>query len=184
MMDIILFWMTGALISGFLCRLLSLPISIGFIATGYFFVKVGLHDKSDILEIPSELGIALLLFSLGLKLKPSYFLNKDIIGVFVLHSLILCLIYYILWDQQIEAKLKIGLCLALTISSTLVAAQSLETRRELNTFHGRLTILILVFQDVLALLLLLFFSISEVNHKTLYLSVSYTHLTLPTTPYV
>ena len=169
MMEIILFWMTGALISGFLCRLLSLPISIGFIAAGYFFVKVDLHDKSDILEIPSELGIALLLFSLGLKLKPSYFLNKDIIGVFVLHSLILCLIYYILWDQQIEAKLKIGLCLALTISSTLVAAQSLETRKELNTFHGRLTILILVFQDLLALLLLLFFSITEVNHKTLYL---------------
>ena len=75
MMEIILFWMTGALISGFLCRLLSLPISIGFIATGYFFVKVDLHDKSDILEIPSELGIALLLFSLGLKLKPSYFLS-------------------------------------------------------------------------------------------------------------
>ena len=81
----------------------------------------------------------------------------------------MCLIYYILWDQQIEAKLKIGLCLALTISSTLVAAQSLETRKELNTFHGRLTILILVFQDLLALLLLLFFSITEVNHKTLYL---------------
>ena len=59
MMEIILFWMTGALISGFLCRLLSLPISIGFIAAGYFFVKVDLHDKSDILEIPSELGIAL-----------------------------------------------------------------------------------------------------------------------------
>ena len=168
-MEIILLWMTGALILGFLCSLLSLPISIGFIATGYFFLKVDLHDKNDILEIPSELGVALLLFSLGLKLRPSYFLNKHIIGVFFLHSLFLSLIYYIFWDQQIGSDLKFGLCLALTISSTLVAAQSLETRKELNTFHGRLTIILLVFQDVLALLLLLFFSISELNHKTLYL---------------
>ena len=37
-----------------------------------------------------------------------------------------------------------------------MASQALETRREISTFHGRISVIILVFQDILALALLLY----------------------------
>ena len=81
-MEILLFWMTGALICGQIFRLLSLPILVGFIFSGYIFSIFDLNDTSSILSIPAEIGVELLLFSIGLKIKPSYFLNLDIFSVF------------------------------------------------------------------------------------------------------
>ena len=86
-MGTILIWMTAALILGQIFKTLSLPVIVGFIASGYLFSIVDFADEQGLLEIPSEVGIELLLFSIGLKIRPSYFLNPDLIIVFLLHSL-------------------------------------------------------------------------------------------------
>ena len=46
------------------------------------------------------------------------------------------------------------LCVSLTLSSTVIASKVLDDRNELKTFHGRISIIILIFQDILALILL------------------------------
>ena len=74
-METIFFWMTGALICGQIFRLLSLPIIVGFIFSGYLFSIFNFEETNKLLDLPAELGVELLLFSIGLKIKPSYFLN-------------------------------------------------------------------------------------------------------------
>ena len=75
-METIFFWMTGALICGQIFRLLSLPILVGFIFSGYLFSIFNFEDTNKLLDLPAELGVELLLFSIGLKIKPSYILLK------------------------------------------------------------------------------------------------------------
>ena len=97
-MGTILLWITGALIFGLVCKYLSLPVVVGFIAVGYCFGTTPFTDNEEILTVPSEIGVELLLFSLGLKIKPSSFLNPDLILVFLMgikllktpHHLVLC----------------------------------------------------------------------------------------------
>ncbi len=153
-MEIILLWMTGALICGQIFRLFSLPILIGFIFSGYIFNIFNFEDTNEILALPAELGVELLLFSIGLKIKPSYFLNLDIISVFFVHTGVLSLIYFLFLSYDINVLILLILCTSLTLSSTVIASKVLDDRKELKTFHGRISIIILIFQDILALILL------------------------------
>ncbi len=168
-MEIIFVWMIGALILGQMLKTLSLPPLIGFIFAGYIFNLIGFSDSQNILDIPSEIGVELLLFSLGLKIKPNSFLNKDLISVFFIHAASITLIYFFLLNISINFELKLLLCIALTFSSTIIASKSLEARKELNTFHGRISIVILVFQDVLALCLLVYMKTDDLSINSLYL---------------
>ena len=169
MIGTILFWLTGALLFGLICRIISLPIVVGFILAGYCFGMTPFTDESEILALPSEIGVELLLFSLGLKIKPSSFLNFDLGIVFLMHSALLAIIYYFLIDFESEVIMNAFLCIALTFSSTIIASKSLEARQELTSFHGRLSIIFLVFQDILALSLLLYSTAGNVSTNVLYL---------------
>ena len=168
-MGIILLWITGALIFGLICKYLSMPVVVGFIAVGYCFGTTSFADNEEILAIPSEIGVELLLFSLGLKIKPSSFLNPDLILVFFIHSIAVAVTYYFLIDLNAEPSMKILLCIALTLSSTIIASKSLESRHELSSFHGRLAIIFLVFQDILALFLLLYSTTGNISFDAFYL---------------
>ena len=168
-MDLILIWLSGALFFGFIFKVLSLPILIGFITSGYFFSYISFSDNDEILSIPSKIGVELLLFSIGLKVKPSSFLSLSFLNVFFLHSLLITLIYFILLNINIDFEAKILLCIILTFSSTVIASKSLEDRKEINSFHGRNSILILIFQDILALFLLLYTNETNLSFYTLLL---------------
>ena len=78
-MDTVLLWMAGALICGQIFRFLSLPILVGFIFSGYLLNFFDFGDTNKLLSYPAQLGVELLLFSIGLKIKPSFFLNFDLI---------------------------------------------------------------------------------------------------------
>lgn len=155
-METILIWMTVALVGGYAFKILSLPTSAGFIIAGYILTLFNFSDEADYLTIPAEIGVGLLLFSLGLKIKPSYFYNKYLILVFVAHSIAVSSFFFLLLQLDVGLEIKLGLCIALSVSSTIVASKALETRREISTFHGRISVIILVFQDILALALLLY----------------------------
>ena len=138
-METILLWMASALFAGYLCRLVFIPTIVGFIASGYVF---SLYDGSEkaLLEIPSEIGVELLLFSIGLKIKPSSLLNPSLFFVFLLHSFAVFFLFLILVNLGVTLEIKMLICLAFTFSSTIIASKALENRNELTTFHGRLAI--------------------------------------------
>ena len=65
------------------------------------------------------------------------------------------------------------LCISLTLSSTVIASKVLDDRKELKTFHGRISIIILIFQDILALILLTSISFDHIHRFSLFFVVVY-----------
>ena len=170
-MDIILLWMAGALICGQIFRFLSLPILVGFIFSGYLFNYFDIGDSNNLLSLPAELGVELLLFSIGLKIKPSFFLNFDLVLLFFLNTLILSSIYFLFLHFEINLINFIILCISLTFSSTVIVSKVLENRNELKTFHGRISIIIIIFQDIIALILLTFTEVEQLSTNFFYVLI-------------
>lgn len=164
-------WMTGAFFVGQVFRFISLPPLAGFILSGYLFTILGMSDDIGLLEIPAEIGVELLLFSIGLKIRPSAFLNTYLIIVVLLHTLFITMIFFLLSGIDLALEGKIIICMALSFSSTVIATKSLESRKELTSFHGRLSVLIIIFQDIIALLLLGYMQVSSLSFSTLYLLI-------------
>ncbi len=114
------------------------------------------RDDSIILDHLSHLGVLLLLFTVGLKLKLGNLVRREVIGgsllPFLISSvLVLPAIMLILDSDWREAML---LAIALSFSSTVLAAKVLESKRELRAFHGRVAIGVLIIQDLIALVVM------------------------------
>ncbi|MCQ4296944.1 cation:proton antiporter [Pseudomonas stutzeri] len=154
-------WIAFAFVLGLAARYIGLPPLIGYLAAGFALstagsdVGVGPND-SDILQHLAHLGVLLLLFTVGLKLKISNLVRREVIGGSLLHFVISSLlvlpgIVLILDMPWNEALL---LAIALSFSSTVLAAKVLESKRELRAFHGRVAIGVLIIQDLIALVVM------------------------------
>ena len=143
-----------ALVFVTLFRKLGLGATLGYIVGGIIIGPhlLGLVGDTEQLASISEIGIALLLFLVGLELQPSrlWRLRKDIFGLglaqVVLCGLALSLFIYLLLGISPEAALAIGLPLGL--SSTAQVLPMLRADRELNTPQGERAFSILLFQDL------------------------------------
>ncbi len=143
-----------ALVFVTLFRKLKLGATLGYIVGG---VIIGPHllalvEDPEELSSLSEIGIALLLFIIGLELRPRrlWRLRNDIFGLglaqVVLCGLMLSLFIHLTLDVTAPAALAIGLPLAL--SSTAQVLPMLQSNHELNTPQGERAFSILLFQDL------------------------------------
>jgi predicted Kef-type K+ transport protein len=154
-------WIGFAFSIGLLVRLAGLPSLVGYLAAGFLIASVSGEldlpsESGEVLAHVSHLGVLMLLFTVGLKLHVRNLIKPEVIGGSVLHFLASGMLYapaiYLILDITIyEAVL---LAVALSFSSTVLAAKVLESKRELRAFHGRVAIGILVIQDLLALLVM------------------------------
>jgi len=137
-----------------LFRRLKLGATLGYIVAGALIGPelLGLIRDPEQLTSVTEIGIALLLFIVGLELQPSrlWRLRKDIFGLglaqVVLCGLALSLLLYLALGLSPEASLAIGLPLGL--SSTAQVLPMLRSDNELNTPQGERAFSILLFQDL------------------------------------
>ena len=148
-------WLCFAFGLGLFMRLIGLPPLVGYLAAGFILSILG-HETNDILDHVSHAGVLLLLFSVGLKLRPRSIITREVLAGSLLHMLITVgFVYLVLisvFNTSRELALIVGL--ALSFSSTVVAAKVLESKRELRAFHGRLAIGILIMQDLIAVVIL------------------------------
>ena len=143
-----------ALVFVTLFRRLGLGATLGYIVGGTLIGPhlLGLVGDPEQLTSISEIGIALLLFLVGLELQPSrlWRLRKDIFGLglaqVVLCGIALSLFIHFTLDVTLPASLAIGLPLGL--SSTAQVLPMLRSDRELNTPQGERAFSILLFQDL------------------------------------
>ena len=157
-MENYIIWISGALFFGQIFKTLSMPVLVGFIFSGYVFNLLGFADYNNILEKPGNIGIDLLLFSIGLHIKPAKLFNFGYFSIVLFHTLLVSIIYLLFINLDFLIEIKVLFCVALTFSSTIIASKSLESRKEINSFHGKISIIILIFQDILLLCLLLYSS--------------------------
>ena len=144
----------AALVFVTLFRRLKLGATLGYIVAGALIGPevLGLIEDPEQLTSVTEIGIALLLFIVGLELQPSrlWRLRKDIFGL-GLAQVALCGIAISLFIQLVlsvswEASLAIGLPLAL--SSTAQVLPMLRSDNDLNTPQGERAFSVLLFQDL------------------------------------
>ncbi|KKS31366.1 hypothetical protein A2380_02685 [candidate division WWE3 bacterium RIFOXYB1_FULL_43_24] len=148
----------AAVLSGIM-RILKQPLVVGYVLTGLLvgphmlgFVKTG-----EEMSIFSEMGIAILLFIVGLHLNPKelkHFGSASIlIGLFqILFTTLFGFLISQFLNFSITESLYIGL--ALSFSSTIVVLKFLSDKKDLEKLYGRLAIGALLLEDVAAALAL------------------------------
>jgi len=155
----------AAFFFGLAVRPLGLPPLVGFLAAGFFINAIGPRfgmpsETGPILYYIANLGVLILLFTVGLKLKLKQIGEPQVIGVSILHFALSVVIFtpvaYLFFTEDWTVALLVGIGLA--FSSTVLAAKMLETKREMGNFHGRTAIGILIVQDIIALVVLAIFS--------------------------
>lgn len=143
----------GAVVAAPLFKRLGLGTVLGYLAAGTVIGPIlGLfRDAEAILQV-AELGVVMLLFVIGLELKPQrlWSMRRAIFGLGAAQvgvtGLVLAALGLLLAGLDMPAALVIGFGLAL--SSTAFALQILEERGEMSRRHGQKSFAILLFQDV------------------------------------
>ncbi len=147
-----------ALIAGLACKRLGYPPLPGYLFAGFIAHGMGLGDISTI-EAIADIGLILLLFTIGLKLNLREIAAPQVWAVAGLQILIavplttlVIIISGILFPvMALESTTAAWtLALALSFSSTVFAVKVFEERGETNSYHARIAIGILVIQDIIA----------------------------------
>jgi len=158
--DIILIIVFG-LAGGLILNIIKLPPIIGYIIAGIIIGPyTGGVTVSDIprIELLAEIGVALLLFSIGLDL--SYRELKDVKGIALIGTpvqILLCIIfgYTIGHVLGLPANLSIIFGMIISLSSTMVILKILLGRGLIGTLSGKVMIGMLIVQDLAAIPLMI-----------------------------
>ncbi len=148
-------WIASAFALGLVTHHLRLPTLVGFLLAGFALSALG-YASVDALDQVAHIGILLLLFTVGLKLRFKSLLRMEIIGTGLLHLVISVLLLgpSIHWLAGLAWAPALLIALGLGFSSTVMAAKILDEKRELRAFHGRVAIGILIVQDLVAIAVL------------------------------
>lgn len=141
-------------------RLLKQPLVVSFIGVGILVGPFGLNLLKSIEQIHllSELGIAVLLFVVGLKLDLK--LVRSIgkvatltgLGQVIFTSVIGYFIGIALGYSHLTS---LYIAIALTFSSTIIIVKLLSDKKEIDSLHGQISIGFLIIQDLVVVLLMI-----------------------------
>src|SRR5687768_11320680 len=153
----------AAWLLGVVAQLLRQPIILAYLVGGFILGPMGIGwiKSNESISTISELGLIFLLFMIGLEidLKKIMTAGKSITLTALSQIVIGCLLgvmFFMLIGQPLGNggwdALYLGVAAAL--SSTVIIVKVLYDKRELDTLSGRLTLGILVLQDLFAILFL------------------------------
>ena len=150
----IVFLLTAAVIAVPVFRAIGLGVVPGFLVAGILVGPSGLAliDNSNEIRQLAELGVVLLLFVIGIELKPArlWLMRRLVFGlgslqVFVTGALITAAVY-MLMDLPFRTAVVVGPALAL--SSTAFVLQLLAEKKLLHSEYGLASLSILLHQDL------------------------------------
>ncbi len=151
----------AATVIAFLARLVRLPLLIAYIIAGVIIgdkIGFGWIQSEAQIEHVSEIGLILLLFIIGLEidLKKLLKAGKAVLLTGGLQVPICgALSFGVLWLVGVAGGydlLYLSFCMSL--SSTMIVVKMLYDKHEIDTLAGRITLGVLVFQDIWAILFL------------------------------
>ncbi len=153
-----------AFIISFIARIFKQPIVIGYILAGIIISPfiINLGASKEIINIFSELGIAFLLFIVGLHLNPKIIKEIGTASLFIglaqmaLTFVLGFLVSFYILSFGTFTSIYVGI--ALMFSSTIIVMKLLSDNRQLDSLFGKISIGILIVQDVVAIIILMFVS--------------------------
>ncbi|SHO59113.1 cation:proton antiporter family protein [Vibrio quintilis] len=152
-------WIAIAFMCGLGVKTAGLPPLVGFLIAGFALNALGVKE-GGFLGVLADLGITLLLFSIGLKLKLRSLARPEVWGTATLHMMIVTALFSalvvllsytslpLIGGLSVETALLIGF--AMSFSSTVFAVRILDESGTNNALHGQTAIGVLVVQDIAA----------------------------------
>ncbi|MBS0383680.1 MAG: cation:proton antiporter [Proteobacteria bacterium] len=153
----VLVFLVAVVIAVPLARKLKLGSVLGYLAAGVVIGPYGLHwvRNPDAISGISDLGVALLLFVIGLELSPQrlWVMRRQVFGAGAAQVFGSALVIGLIaaFGFQLKPVVAAVVGLGLAFSSTAFGLQILAERRELQSAYGRQAFAILLFQDLVAI---------------------------------
>lgn len=142
---------------GGLAQLLRQPLIIAYIAVGLIVgpTWLGIVTATEQVELLAHVGIAVLLFLVGLKLDLHLIRTTGPVALVtglgqVLFTSVVG--FGITWALGYDVVTAIYVAVALTFSSTIIIVKLLSDKRELDELHGRIAVGFLIVQDIVVVL--------------------------------
>lgn len=144
---------------GFGAWAVGLPPLVGYLLAGFVLHEFGFESTAGV-EAVSDLGILLLLFGIGLKLRLSSLVQPRVWGTTLTMSAIGTAGIAVLllglgslglpFARDLDAGQLLIVGFALSFSSTVFAVKTLEVRSETSSLAGQVSVGVLIIQDLLA----------------------------------
>ncbi len=138
----------------FICHQFRIPAVVGYLLTGIFVGPYGFGLVKGVheVEVLAEIGIVLLLFTIGIEfsLKKLLEIKKSVLmggSLQVLLTFLATLFIARRFGQAFGEAVFIGFLVAL--SSTAIVLKLIQERAEVDSPHGRTILGILIFQDII-----------------------------------
>lgn len=156
--------LAAAFVLGIAAQRLRQDVIIGYLLAGLLLGPSALKlvRSTEAVVVLAELGVALLLFSIGLEFSLSKLRRLGRLalvggGLQITLSILLIIPVALLFDLDLQSAAVVGMALAL--SSTAVVLRLLQSRSEIESPHGRGALGILLMQDVALVPLLILFAV-------------------------
>ncbi|MDN4501478.1 cation:proton antiporter [Alteromonadaceae bacterium BrNp21-10] len=161
------FWVLVAFAFGVSVKMAGFPPLIGYLLAGFTLNYLG-YEPNSLLQAFSDIGITLMLFTIGLKLNVADLFKREI-WLGAISHMALSVVFFIICVQVLAllgmtyfSKLSFQtaalLGFALSFSSTVCVVKALEISGEMKTRHGKLAVGVLIMQDIIAVVFLVFVS--------------------------
>ena len=164
------FCLAIAFFSGLAVKLIGLPPLVGYLLAGFMLSSFGVQSEdTTLLKQLADFGITLMLFTIGLKLQFKDLWKKEVLLVGSVHMLISAILIALsillitftlpkIINLTLEEAVLIGFILS--FSSTICALKILQESNAIDSRYGKISISILVLQDIFAVIFLVFSSAS------------------------
>lgn len=158
--DLVAVLLLFAVAAGAVALRLRQPVLIGFIAAGIIVGPsvLGWVRPGGSLHFLAELGLAILLFVVGLKLDVGLIRNLGPVvlaagtGQIIITAALGYLLALALGFSQMTS---VYIALALVFSSTIIVVKLLSDKREADSLHGRIAVGVLIIQDIAVILIMI-----------------------------
>ncbi len=151
--------------------LLRQPLILGHIITGIIVGPMVLHivTANETIQVFAHLGIASLLFIIGLSLRPSVLREVGRVSLLaglaqVIFTSLAGLIIGLSFGFSLTTSLY--LAVAFTLSSTIIATKLLQDKHDVNALYGKIVIGMLLIQDLVAMLAVILITASAAGGGT------------------
>ena len=149
--------LTLAALVGFIGLLLRQPMIVSFIAVGVMAgpSALGIVQSQENIELLAELGVAVLLFLVGLKLDLKLVRTLGAVSLATgMGQVIFTAVigFFIGLALGLDTVTSLYVAVALTFSSTIIIVKLLSDKKEVDSLHGRIAIGFLIVQDLFVVL--------------------------------
>jgi CPA2 family monovalent cation:H+ antiporter-2 len=145
----------------FIFHLIRVPAIVGFLLTGILAGPhgLGLIKAVHEVEVLAEIGVVLLLFAIGLEFSlkcMSQIKRSVLLGGSLQVLMTIVAVFFIAMQIGLTSDESIFMGFLIALSSTAIVLKLIQERAEIDSPHGRATLGILLFQDIIIVPMMLF----------------------------